>query len=97
MDAHAGQVPPALIARVQAVLESNADSDARGVSEALLQASTTLLEAVLHDREAGREVAMDLLAADACVTWAFEAAAEEPSGLPKQAERAMERIAELAK
>lgn len=97
VDAHADQVPPALIARVQAVLAANHAADTLAVSEALLQASTTLLEAVLSEQQAGREVALDLLAADACVTWAFEAAADEPAGLPEQAGRAMERIAELAK
>ncbi len=97
VDAHAGQVPPVLIERVQAVLAAGSAAEQLPVADALLKASTTLLGAVLADREAGREVALDLLAADACVTWAFEAAADAPGTLPAQAELAMERIAELAK
>jgi hypothetical protein len=96
VDAHAGQVPPALIERVQAVLSADPAAEQLPVADALLKASTTLLGAVLADREAGREVALDLLAADACVTWAFEAAADAPASLPAQAELAMQRIADLA-
>jgi hypothetical protein len=67
------------------------------VAEALTQAGETLLRAVL-DRppEQAREGALDLLAADACVTWAFEAAADDPSTLPARAQEAMQRIAEVA-
>lgn len=95
--AHAGQVPSALIARVQEVLAADVNAATLSAAESLLSASKTLLAAVLADADAGREVALDLLAADACVTWAFEAAADEPGTLAAQAERAMEQIAELAK
>jgi hypothetical protein len=39
---------------------------------------------------------LDLLAADACVTWAFEAASDAPTSLGARAEAAMQRIAEVA-
>jgi hypothetical protein len=60
-------------------------------------AGERLLGAVMADSEAKREVALDLLAADACVTWAFEAAAAEPGSLPTRAEKAMEQITGLAR
>jgi hypothetical protein len=94
--AHAGDAPPALIARVQAVLEADQAGATLPAAEALLRAGEALLAAVLKDSEAGRAVALDLLAADTCVTWAFEAAADNPGELPARAEAAMARIAELA-
>lgn len=97
VEAYASQVPSALTERVHAVLAADSASEQLAVSDALLKASTTLLSAVLADGEAGREVALNLLAADACVTWAFEAAADAPADLPAQAELAMKRIAELVK
>jgi hypothetical protein len=94
--AHAGSAPPALIARVQKVLDADPGSAALPTAEALLRAGEALLGAVLEDSEAGRAVALDLLAADTCVTWAFEAAADDPGSLPARAEQAMARIAELS-
>lgn len=93
---HAGTAPPALIARVQAVLATDEGAANLPSAEALLRAGERLLAAVLDDSEAGRAVALDLLAADTCVTWAFEAAADDPGTLPARAEAAMHRIAELA-
>ncbi len=93
---HAGEAPPALIARVQAVLSADASLGSLPVAEALLRASEALLSAVLKDGEAGRAVALDLLAADTCVTWAFEAAAGDPGSLAQRTDAAMQRIAELA-
>jgi len=94
---HAGQTPPALVEHVQAVLTADAAAAGLPAAEALLRAGERLLSQVLADAGAGREVALDLLAADACVTWAFEAAADEPGTLPARADEAMARIAELAK
>lgn len=88
--------PPALIARVQAVLAADEGAVALPVAEALLRAGERLLAAVLDQAEAGRAVALDLLAADTCVTWAFEAEADSPSTLPARASTAMKRIAERA-
>lgn len=93
---HAGTAPPALIARVQAVLASDEAAASLPVAEALLRAGEALLANVLKDGEAGRAVALDLLAADTCVTWAFEAAADEPGTLPERAAQAMQRVAEMA-
>jgi hypothetical protein len=46
----------------------------------LAQAGRALLERVLARPEGGRELALDLLAADALVTYAFEAQAELDAG-----------------
>ena len=49
---------------------------------ALVEAADVLLRSVLDEGEgAPRERALDLLAADACVTWAFEAAWDDPGSL----------------
>jgi len=90
--------PAALVARVVEVLAAHPDWESLPTAEALLKAGEELLGSVLGHREGeGREVALDLLAADACVTWAFEAAADEPGSLPARAEQAMQRIAEVAR
>ena len=94
--AKGADAPPALVARVQGVLWAHKDWASLPVADALVKAGEELLNGVLDDSAAGREVALDLLAADACVTWAFEAAADFPGSLPAQAERAMQQIAELA-
>jgi hypothetical protein len=94
---HAGDAPGALVRHVQAVLASLPGQADLPAAEALLRAGETLLAAVLGSGDGeGREVALDLLAADACVTWAFEAAADEPGTLPARAEAAMRRITEVA-
>lgn len=90
--------PGALVARVVEVLAAHPDWESLPTAEALLKAGEELLASVLgHGEGEGREVALDLLAADACVTWAFEAAADEPGTLPERAESAMQRIAEVAR
>lgn len=94
--AHAGTAPPALLARVSAVLTSHPEWEGHPVPEALLEAAQSLLGSVLTPVEAGREVALDLLAADACVTWALEAASDQPQEFSDRAERMMARIAEVA-
>jgi hypothetical protein len=56
--------------------------------EQLAEAGRTLLQRVITRPEGGRELALDLLAADALVTYAFEAQAEADAGaLPGLAAR----------
>ena len=95
--AHATDAPEPLLARVEGVLSVPEVSATLPLAEALLRASEVLLATVLREGTGeGRAVALDLLAADACVTWAFEAAADEPGTLSERAEAAMQRIAEVA-
>ncbi|MDQ8145343.1 MAG: hypothetical protein P3A32_04805 [Gemmatimonadota bacterium] len=85
--------PPHVVARVSEVLRALPDAD-QPVADALLDAAAHLLDEVLAERARGsaREVALDLLAADACVTWAFEA---EPTAVGARAEAAMARLAAI--
>jgi hypothetical protein len=58
------------------------------LSEQLAEAGRTLLQRVVARPDGGRELALDLLAADALVTYAFEAQAEvDAAALPDLAER----------
>ena len=61
-----------------------------------LLAASAILRPLLADEAAGREAALDLLAADALVTYAFEAASAEPHRLDERASMAMRAIAALA-
>ena len=54
------------------------------------------LARVLADGATARAAAIDLLAADALVTYAFEAASESPDRLPDLAHRAMTRLSAAA-
>jgi len=76
--------PDALRPHLEAVL---ADSEAP-LPEQLARTAIARLESVARGPDRGREVAMALLAADALVTYAFEAQAEQDvDGLARLAER----------
>lgn len=83
--------------RVGEILAAQPEVADGTIAEALLAMSDILLASVLAASESeARDAALDLLAADACVTWAFEAAADEPGTILERAEAAMRRIAEAA-
>ncbi len=95
--AQGAESPSALVERVLTVLGEHPEWNSVPTAEALLGAGERLLASVLAEEKGeGRDVALDLLAADACVTWAFEAAADAPRTLGARAEAAMLRIAEVA-
>lgn len=82
------EVPEALAEAVDAVLERASRPEARPrdvrppsdtVPDFLAYAAICELERVARE-DHDRELAVRLLAADACLTWAFEAAAERGSG-----------------
>ena len=87
--------PSALAARLRAALGAHASRDASEAAGVCLDAGERLLSAVLESESASRECALDLLAADALVTYAFEAASSEPGELAARASSAMMRIASL--
>lgn len=92
--AHAEQPPAALRARLDAMLSSaHGDERSAPVSTALLDAGQTLLRSILSSGSTQRDAALDLLTADALVTYAFEAAADDPASLDAHAARAMRAIA----
>jgi hypothetical protein len=65
------------------------------VAVTLLAAGERLVGSLLDDEATSRGSALDLLAADALVTYAFEAASERPAELSARAASAMARIAAL--
>jgi hypothetical protein len=90
------EAPPALTACVRDVLESHPEWERLSRVDAFIEASEVLLRRVLEGGAVARANALDLLAADACVTWAFEAAADDPGTVAGRAERATKGIAAIA-
>jgi len=88
--------PAAMMARVMDALGSRVAKDASGATALCLDAATELLERLLEQDTIGRDSAIDLLAADALVTYAFEAAATDIEQLDERAAAAMSRLGELA-
>lgn len=91
--AHAEQPPAALRARLDGVLGSDSVGADDAVATALLQAGQALLASILRSGSTQRDAALDLLTADALVTYAFEAAADDPASLDGRAADAMRAIA----
>ena len=90
------EAPERLVTRVREVLATNPRAKQSGVAEALLDAAEALLRLVLREgSDPARERALDLLAADACVTWAFEAAAGDPDTLHARARETMQRLQQV--
>jgi hypothetical protein len=86
--------PPAALA---AAVEAHLASPDPVTPDAYLEAAVRLLAALLKDGCISRENALDLLVADALVTYAFEAASNEtPADIIERAQRAMTRIAAFA-
>ena len=95
LDARRPAPPPALAARLrEALLAPGAGGG--GVAERCLDAGERLLAGLLARDCAHRSAALDLLAADALVTYAFEAASEAPERMDELARRAMTDLAALA-
>ncbi|HTG53535.1 MAG TPA: hydantoinase/oxoprolinase family protein, partial [Gemmatimonadaceae bacterium] len=86
LDARRPAPPENLAARVRRALGPSLERPESDVVASCLGAVEKLLLSLRDDPEAGREVALDLLAADALVTYAFEAARmhrfKRGSGLP---------------
>ena len=88
-------VPPErLIARMEAALS---DVAAKSLSDDLIAAATRILRDVAHGEGANdRAAALDLLAADALITYAIEAAAENPTTFAAQTDAMISSVAEIA-
>jgi hypothetical protein len=88
-------VPPSgLRARLDEALH-DAGSSTDDLPESYLRAAERLIEDLLQGECTSRDSALDLLTADALVTYAFEAAGETPASLVPRARAAMRRIASL--
>lgn len=86
--------PPAALA---AAVESHLASPDAPTPEAYLDAAERLLAALLEHGCISRENALDLLVADALVTYAFEAASDQtPARIIELGTRAMASIAAFA-
>jgi uncharacterized membrane protein len=96
LDARRPAPPVRLRARIEAALGRALESDASDAAAACLRAGEQLARELLQENATSRESALDLLAADALVTYAFEAASERPRELAAQCREAMVRIAALA-
>ena len=87
--------PDALRSRITALLHDSLSRDAAQAGAVCLAAAERLVATLLASDSSTRESALDLLTADALVTYAFEAAAETPGTLAAHAADAMSRIASL--
>ena len=88
--------PPArLAARLRECLGTSLSASVDEAPELLLAASESLLRTLLAAECTDRETALDLLVADALVTYAFEAAGSRPESLDGRARRAMREISSI--
>jgi hypothetical protein len=87
--------PPQLMRRVRDALGDVATDDARFTTDRCVEAAARAVAQLLREGRTARESAADLLAADALVTFAFEAAGDDPGRLVDRAQSAMVRLARL--
>ena len=76
LDARRPAPPAALRDRLNRHVDDRLPAPGSGLPAYLAQLGRTLLERVAAKPDGGRELALDLLAADAFATYAFEAQAE---------------------
>lgn len=88
--------PPHALAERLDVLIAPHDLDGADPADVLLDVALALLTDLLREGSTSRQTALDLLAADALVTYAFEAASDDPLRLDARAGAAMARLSELA-
>lgn len=92
--ARAPAPPAALAERLRHALDAASDATLAGTGMAEAMGTLGIVTLVaLRDRQAqGEGVALDLLAADAFVTYAFEAAAEEGTDVMALAQRLLKEV-----
>lgn len=88
--------PPALAERVAAQLGDAPLVDVPDAVTRCVAAAEATVGRLLDADETTRASALDLLAADALATYAFELASERPEELPARTREAMTRFAALA-
>lgn len=96
LDERTPRPPRALSDRLESALAMRASLAADDVPEALLRASEAIIGDLLGRQESARDSALDLLAADALMTYALEAAAEGIGSLDALASAAMSRVSAIA-
>ena len=90
------QPPAALLSRLEAVLGVALGEPEDRATAVLLAAGEQLASGLIRGDRTSRDSALDLLTADALVTYAFEAAGAHPADIDVHAADAMARIAALA-
>jgi hypothetical protein len=97
IDGYTPPPPAALAERIYALVAPRipAGQSAPGPDE-YMDAADALLHELLRSECTSRASAIDLLVADALVTYAFEVASDDPARVVGRAEDAMLRIAALA-
>ena len=88
--------PRALAALLRAMIASDVDLPATQVPEVCLRVAENHLQLLLASGSTSRATAIDLLAVDALITYAFEAAAGDAAQIEARAQQAMSRIGLLA-
>lgn len=89
--------PPRLSARIDDALGASRDGPVAELPETCVAAAERLLRELLARPSTGRESALDLLAVDALVTYAFEAAAGDPDSIQRRADSAARALADAAR
>ena len=93
-EARTPEPPHELVSRIEGMVGSRTVGSS--AADALMDSSEAAMERLLVDGCLTRESALGLLAVDALVTYAFEAAADEPPSIEERAKQALARIAALA-
>ena len=93
LDARGAGVPPHLMQRVREALGDKLAEDVSAAPERCAEAAAHIADTLLAAGSTGRDSALSLLAADALVTFAFEAAADAPARLQERAHAAMRTLA----
>ena len=88
--------PPELLRfRIDRALGTSLDRDVADTERVCVEAAERVLSRLFVDGEGERREAVDLLAADALVTYALEFAAEAPESFADHATRAIEQFGQL--
>jgi hypothetical protein len=93
IDQRSSGVPPRLRARIADALGDTLPRGEGQATAACIDAAVALLRDLLARESTGRDLALDLLTVDALATYAFEAAADDPSTLKTYAAAAAARFA----
>ena len=79
LSSRASAAPSALQSRILDLVGGRADHPAAAATTVFIDAARDTLQRLLDDEQYGRDGALDLLAADALMTYAYEHAAERAS------------------
>ena len=88
--------PPALAARIGSAIGPRVAESQVEAPRVFMESALALVDELALRGCAHRDDAIDLLAADALMTYAFEIAADEPDSIAPLAEEAISRLAHVA-